>query len=110
MAVSVLKGEVKEYYNLPYAGGWSFRRRGEIVFLETLNFINLPSGAFSIGTLPEEFRPTYTVSHSCSLRAATARPPVAVIIESDGTVRGYNYGSAISGTTPAQDSIVYPTD
>lgn len=108
MAVSTIKGIEKDIYHLQYADGWEFRKRGEIVFLRTNNFKGLPAGAFTIGTIPEAFRPKFSLSYTSVVRST--KVPVAVIIETNGTVRGYNYGSAVTGTAPAQDVISYPTD
>ena len=91
-----------------YIGGtWKVKRTGNTAYLIISNFASLPTGAFTIGTVPDGFRPSEEANFTIVQRGA-ARASVALIIQTNGTLRGYNYGTAITSTTPWSNTLAYP--
>lgn len=92
------------------AGSWALRKRGNIVFLQVVNVSSLPSGSSSLGTIiPSQYRPISDASFTIVRRHASFTS-VAVTIGTTGELRLYNYGSALSATTPFNQLLSWATE
>lgn len=92
-----------------YISGWYLQKIGNVVFLQIYNFSSLPSGAFATDfVLPLEFRPPSQVDFTIVRRSASP-VSIAIIVEANGTVRFYNYGSASTSTAPCNQMVSWFT-
>jgi len=91
--------------------GWDIKRVGSTVFLFLTNLSSAPAGAFNTGgaVIPASMRPKPFVNKTIQPRTATARPPIAVSVNSDGSISFYNYGGAFTGTVGINETLSWPT-
>ena len=89
------------------SGTWTVTKRGKIAWLNPVDLKNLSASAWtSLGTiLPDGYRPGGTYYYRGYLDGRTLQYE----LNANGTVRVYNYGSAVGGTAiNGRMLIVYP--
>jgi len=88
---------------------WYLKKVGNIVFLRVINTTGIPAGSFTFGaTIPAEYRPTG--GHSFTVIKRNEDPEaLAINVNQDGGITGYNYGPKTTGTTPYRSVLCWPT-
>lgn len=88
------------------SGGWIIKRTGSTVFLFLTSITSAPAGAFGIdAVIPESMRPSPFANKTIQPRTGSARPPIAVGCNANGSISFYNYGTAITGTANINETI-----
>lgn len=79
--------------------GWTIKKIGKIVFLQIDTFKNIPNGSFTLDDIiPSKYRPTDTARIFTIVRRSTTLSPLALSVETTGSVICYNYASANDGS------------
>lgn len=110
MASSILKGGVEtatitgEYIA---TDGWQIKKTGTTVFLFITGLTSAPAGAFNSGAsvIPTSMRPNPYANKTIQPRTGTARPPIAIGCNKDGTISFYNFGSAITSSVQINETV-----